>query len=363
MKICIDMRPALSRPTGVGTYLQNLVQALSEIDQQNEYHLFSSSWKERYKPVHYPPHFKIQDSRWPVRLLNFGWNHLSFPSIEFLLGTSVQVAHSPTPLIIPSRKARRVTTVHDLYFYTHPEHTVREMKDDYPKLVKKHCLRSDAVIAVSDYTKKQLVEVLGIPSSRIYTIKHGIDPFFLERAPVAQTTEVLERFIIPGPYLLFVGTQEPRKNLAMLLRACKNLGTDLFLVIAGAQGWGLEQMDFPKEVLLTGYLSKGDLRALYQRAAAVVFPSIEEGFGLPLLEGMASEVPVIASRIPAFQEVCNDSCLYFDPNDEQELMEQIRSLLHQHDLRENLVAKGRERVKKFSWKDSAQKTLDLYMSL
>ena len=363
MNICIDMRPALSRPTGVGTYLQNLVRALSEIDDQNEYFLFSSSWKERYNPVEYPSHFKIKDRRWPVRLLNFGWNHLSFPSIEFVLGTSVQVAHSPTPLVIPSRKARRVTTVHDLYFFTNPEHAVREMQKDYPKMVKKHCLRSDAIIAVSDHTKKQLVEMLEVPSSRIYTIKHGIDPFFLERAPVHQVAQVREKLTIPGPYLLFVGTREPRKNLDILLRAFRNLGEDLFLVIAGSQGWGLEQIQFPERVLLTGYVSKSDLRVLYQQAAAVVFPSIEEGFGFPLLEGMASEVPVIASRIPAFQEVCNDSCLYFDATEEQELTEQIRSVLHSSELREKLVSKGRERIKKFSWKDSAQKTLDLYMSL
>ena len=357
------MRPALSQPTGVGTYLQNLVKALSEIDQQNEYFLFSSSWKERYKPAGFPSNYKVEDRRWPVRFLNFGWNNLSFPSIEFLLGTSVQVAHSPTPLVIPTRKARRVTTVHDLYFFTHPEHTVREMKEDYPRMVKKHCLRSDAIIAVSDHTKKQLIEVLEVPSSRIYTIKHGIDPFFLERAPAHQQNEVRQKLKIPGPYLLFVGTREPRKNLAVLLRAFRNLGEDLFLVVAGSQGWGLEQVDFPERVLLAGYLSKDDLRALYQQAAAVVFPSIEEGFGFPLLEGMASEVPVIASRIPAFQEVCNDSCLYFDANDEQDLTEQIRSVLHNAELRQNLIGKGRERVKKFSWKDSAQKTLDLYTSL
>ncbi len=363
MNICIDMRPALSRPTGVGTYLQNLVQALSEIDQQNEYHLFSSSWKERYQPAQYPSRFKIHDRHWPVRLLNFGWNHLSFPPIEFVLGTTVQVVHSPTPLVIPSRRARSVTTMHDLYFYTHPAHTVREMKEDYPKLVKKHCLRSDAVIAVSDYTKKQLVELLGIPSSRIYTIKHGLDPFFLERPPAEQNRQVLEKFVIPGPYLLFVGNQEPRKNLPLLIRAYQNLGIDVFLVIAGPHGWGMEPIELPRGVLLTGYVSKSDLRALYQQAAAVVYPSIEEGFGLPLLEGMASEVPVIASRIPAFQEVCNDSCLYFDPNSELELTEQIRSVLQRNDLRQGLVAKGRERIKKFSWKDSAQKTLDLYMSL
>ncbi len=363
MNICIDMRPALSRPTGVGTYLQNLVHALAEIDQQNEYHLFSSSWKERYPPVSYAPNIKIHDRRWPVRLLNYSWNHFSRPFIESLLGTPVQVVHSPTPLVIPSRRARRITTVHDLYFYTNPDQVVREMKTDFPRMLKKHCLKSDAIIAVSDYTKRQLIELMGIPSSRVYTIRHGIDPFYVERASAADATEVLKRFAITGPYLLFVGTREPRKNLSLLLEAYRNLGDCISLVIAGTHGWGQEDVDLPKGVRLTGYLSKKDLRALYQQASAVVFPSLDEGFGLPLLEGMASGVPVIASRIPAFQEVANDSCLYFDPASQEELGVQIRSVIQDHDLRQTLIAKGRERIKKFSWKDTAQKTLDLYMSL
>jgi glycosyltransferase involved in cell wall biosynthesis len=360
MDICIDMRPALSRPTGVGSYLQNLVSALAAIDSQNQYHLFSSSWKERFPAVFYGSNFKIHDHRWPVRLLNYGWNHLSFPRIESLLKGSIDVAHSATPLVIPARNARIVTTVHDLYFYKHPEAVVREMQSDYPDLLKKHCLRSDAIIAISDYTKSQLIELLEIPSSRIYTIRHGVDPYYLARTP---SSDVLKRLEIPGPYLLFVGTREPRKNISVLLESYRNLNEEVFLVLAGPAGWGAEEKDFPKGVIVTDYLSKNDLRVLYQKASAVVFPSLEEGFGLPLVEGMASEVPVIASRIPATIEICNDSCAYFDPADAGELTEQIRAVLGNNELRERLIARGKERVKKFSWKETAQKTLDLYMSL
>src|SRR6476661_8105916 len=113
MKICIDMRPSLSKPTGVGIYLQNLVQALSELDHENEYHLFSSSWKERFRSDSLPSNFRMHDRRWPVRLLNYCWNHLSAPSIEFLVGTSLDVVHSSTPLVIPARRARKITTVYD----------------------------------------------------------------------------------------------------------------------------------------------------------------------------------------------------------------------------------------------------------
>lgn len=363
MNICIDMRPALSRPTGVGTYLQNLVGALAELDRQNQYYLFSSSWKERYPSDSYPANFRIVDRKWPVSALNYTWNHFSFPKIESLIGTDVQVTHSPTPLVIPSRTARSITTVHDLFFFTNPEHAIREMKTDYVRLLRKHCMKSNAIIAVSEHTKNKLVELLRIPSSQIYTIRHGIDPFYLERSCPENSSKVLERLRIRRPFLLFVGTREPRKNLGVLLEAVRTLGDRVSLVIAGQPGWGPDQPDVPENSIVTGYLPKSDLRALYQSAVAVVFPSIEEGFGLPLVEGMASEVPLIASRIPAFQEVCNDSCLYFDPLDVEELTEQIRSVLRNDSLRNTLISRGKERVKKFSWKNAAQKTLDLYMSL
>jgi alpha-1,3-rhamnosyl/mannosyltransferase len=362
MNICIDMRPALSHPTGVGSYLQNLIQALSQIDQTNQYHLFCSSWKERYPPVSHAENFKIQDRHWPVRILNYTWNHFSLPTIEALLGAPVEVVHSPTPLVIPSRTARSVTTVHDLYFYRNPGMVVREMKNDFPRLLKKHCLMSDAIIAVSDYTKRQLIELLNVPASRIYTIKHGVDPFFEERADTTDVGETIQRLKIPGPYLLFVGTQEPRKNLTILLEAYREFEGELYLVVVGPPGWGTE-INSSRGVILTGYLSKKDLRALYQKATAVVFPSIDEGFGLPLVEAMASEAPLIASRIPAFQEVCGDSCVYFDPSSSEELTQCIRSLIENESLRQNLIAKGKQRIKKFSWNDTAQKTLDLYMSL
>ena len=198
------MRPALSRATGVGVYLQNLVKALAEIDSENQYHLFSSSWSERYRNGSYGRNFHIHDQHWPGKILHFAWNRFSFPSIESMLGIHVDVAHSPSPLLIPSKGARRVTTVHDLYFYFHPEHTTREIQRDYPELVKKHCQQSDAIIAVSEYTRQQLVEHLQVASSRIYTIRHGSDPFFEERASDEEKKQVATAFALERPFFLFV---------------------------------------------------------------------------------------------------------------------------------------------------------------
>jgi len=359
------MRPSLSRPTGVGVYLQNLVRGLAHIDQENDYRLFSASWKDRFDDELNAKNFRISDHKWPVRVLNFSWNYLNSPAIEVLVGTSLNVVHSPTPLLIPARSARRVTTVHDLYFYTNPSEAVREMRNIFPRKVKEHSLRADAIIAISDYTKRQLIELLQIPSSRIYTIKHGIDPFFLECASEEEKRATAKKFHLPGRYLLFVGTQEPRKNLPVLVDAFQRMRErDIHLVIAGQPGWDIPPEQFQDErILQTGYVSKAEVRALYQLSLAVVFPSIDEGFGLPLLEGMASRVPIIASRIPAFKEVCNESCAYFEADRPDELAHVLDEVVTSAELRQQLIEKGSQRVKNFSWIETAKKTLELYKSL
>jgi alpha-1,3-rhamnosyl/mannosyltransferase len=255
--------------------------------------------------------------------------------------------------------------VHDLYFYTNPSETVREMRNIFPRKVKEHSLRADAIIAISDYTKRQLIELLQIPSSRIYTIKHGIDPFFLERASETEKCAALKKFRLPASYLLFVGTQEPRKNLPVLIDAFQRMrNRDVHLVIAGQPGWNTPPEQFQDErIHQTGYVSKTEVRALYQQSLAVVFPSIDEGFGLPLLEGMASRVPVVASRIAVFKEVCNESCAYFDADRPAELAHVLDEIIENSELRKELIEKGSQRVKSFSWTEAARKTQELYKSL
>src|SRR5262249_40320826 len=160
--------------------------------------------------------FQIRDFRWPVQVLNFAWNRLSWPPIESILKTRLDIVHCATPLIIPTKRARKITVVYDLHFLTHPEHTVREMQRDYSALIRRHCLLSDAVIAISEYTKQQLIQRLEIPASRIHTIHLAADAYFHERASPEEFTTIRQRLKLEGKYFLFVGTQEPRKNLPAL---------------------------------------------------------------------------------------------------------------------------------------------------
>ncbi len=365
MEICIDMRPALSSATGVGVYLENLVSALAEIDDQNQYHLFSSSWKERFPKKAYAPNFRIHDQRWPVNALNYAWNHFSWPSVELLLNRNLHVTHSPTPLLMPAKRARKITTVMDLHFYLHPEDTVREIRRDYPALAKQHCLKSDAIIAISEHTKQQLVAHLGIASSRIYTIHLGADLFYAEPSLQEEITLAKNRHGIRSPYFLFVGTQEPRKNLRTLLQAFHRFKEEIQLVLAGPEGWNTGSWSdlLTERVIRTGYVSRQDLRVLYQQSIALIMPSLEEGFGLPILEAMAAGTPVIASAIPVFEEIGGDSFLSFDPVKPQDLYAQMQALYSDSGFRQALVAKGKESVQKFSWHDTAHKTLEIYRNV
>lgn len=360
MKICIDMRPALSQSTGVGVYLQNLVGALAALDHGNEYHLFSSSWKERYTPAAFGPNFRIHDRRWPVGILNYTWNRWNFPAIESLTGSELDVAHSPGPLMMPARRALRVITVHDLYFYAHPETTSREIRRDYAALVKRHCEQSDAIIAISDYTRQQLTERLNIPPSRIYTIRHGADPFFAEAPAPGEQDRVCAKYNIRGPFFIFAGAREPRKNLPALLQAHRSLEPGTQLVLAGPRGG---EPSAGRDVVETGYVAREELRALYHQAIALVMPSRDEGFGLPILEALQSGTPVVASSIPAFHEVAGDAFLPVDAENVDSIADGMRRIRDDGSLRQQLIARGRERVRRFSWSEAAGKTLELYQNL
>lgn len=360
MRICIDVRPALSQSTGVGVYVLNLIRALAELDHTNEYHLFSSSWKVRYSHPDYGPNFIVHDMRWPVALLNYTWNRWGMPSIETLTRTSYDIVHSPNPLMVPSAGAHRVITVHDLYFYVHPEQTSGEIRRDYPALVKKHAEQSDAIIAISDYARQKLIDLLNIPPTRIYTIRHGVDPSFALAVPDQEWNRIREKYGIDRPFYLYVGAREPRKNLQSLLTAFDQLEPGMTLVVAGPPG---ESPLLLPGVIETGYVPRNHLHALYSRAVALVMPSFDEGFGLPILEALMAGTPVVASLIPAFYEVANNAFLPVDPNSVEGIAAGMRKVRDDSALRQSLIEIGRERAQKFTWSDTARKTLELYQNL
>jgi glycosyltransferase involved in cell wall biosynthesis len=360
----IDFRPALSRATGVGRYLQGLVSGLQEIDLETRYVLFSSSLKERPRPEPRPPNFQIVDRRLPVSVLNALWHRVGSPSLDWLAGSPIDVAHSPTPLRLPSRRARSIVTVHDLFFLDQPEATTREIRRDYVSLVRAHVRSADAVLAVSDTTAADVAARLDVPRERIHVAHHGLDERFLAAKPVENGGV---------PYVLAVATEEPRKNLATLVEAfaiLKRRGFDGTLKIAGGSGLDsgriadtIRKHALDRQIERLGYVDAAALPSLYRNARALVTPSLWEGFGLPLLEAMASRTPLVASDIPVHREVAGDAAVFVPPEDASAIASGIETIWTDAALRARLQEKGLVRVQKFSWVSSAKTTLALYREL
>ena len=354
MRILADYRPALRERTGVGEYLHNLVAAYAKT-HPDEVTLFSSSWKDR------PPAglaadlgVSVVDRRIPVRVLNLLWHRAAWPPIETLAG-DFDLVHAFHPLMIPARRAAQVVTIHDLFFLNHPENTTAEIRRDYPVLTARHARRADAIITPSLHVRNLVSERFGVPLDRIYACRPGAPSWrTLGRAPNVPR----------DGYLLFVGTLEPRKNLGALLDAytvLRRMRTNMpKLVIAGretpeAARW-LAQIAAPPlagHVELLGYVTQAGRETLFAGARALILPSLDEGFGLPVLEAMSAGVPVVVSNRGALPEVVGTSGVIVDPAQPDELATALASIIDDSDAAARWGTAGLERARSFSWATAA----------
>jgi glycosyltransferase involved in cell wall biosynthesis len=361
VRIVIDYRPALRARTGVGEHIHQVTSALAR-SGSDEITAFSSSWKDRLPAslASELPNVRLVDRRVPVGALNLAWHRLGWPPVEALAGGDYDIAHSPHPLLLPSRSAAQIVTIHDLHFLSHPERTSGEIRRDYPALVGAHAHRADGVIVVSRFVAGEVQRRFQIPAERIAVCPNGA-PEWKEPPAVASA----------GGYLLFVGTIEPRKNLQGLLDAYARLlsrRSDVpRLVIAGrADGDGqklLAAVDRPPlagHVECRGYVPANDREALYKGAQALILPSFDEGFGIPALEAMSAGVPVIVSNRAALPEVVGDAGLYIEPDDVESITAALARLIGDTELRATCAQRGLERAKEFTWAQTARRVRRAY---
>jgi glycosyltransferase involved in cell wall biosynthesis len=374
MRIGFDIRPFLREETGVGVYFKHLLFELARLDGENEYYLFSASWKDRFAPSKIPPFKKnhFRDMRWPVKSVNFLWHKLGRPRLDSVFKTELDLTHSPTPIILPT-KGKKIVTVCDLYFMDFPEKADREARTYFLKGIKRSLGEADGVITISEFTKKALMERFALAESRVKVTYLGLDEIYRE-APDARELETTRRvFDLPSEYLLFVGASEPRKNLLNLIDALAIVHQRykrIPLVMVGRKGDDHENLlakivarHIEPWTRILGYRSDHEVRNLYQGASAFVFPSASEGFGLPLIEAMACGVPVLASRVGAMPEVAGDAAHYFDPESPDDMAEKMIRLLEDEDLKKTLTEKGRSRAIEFRWEKTAAETLAFYRTV
>jgi glycosyltransferase involved in cell wall biosynthesis len=365
MDFGLDLRPSLSRPTGVGTYVLGLAGRMAALAPDDRFHYFSASMKERYPWRPWPKNVHLVDRRLPVRGLNFAWNRLGYPSLDRLVGASLDLVHSPSPLLIPTRRARRVVTLHDLFFLKHPDMVGADVQRDYVPLVRDHVRRADGVICVSEYTAAEARRLLEVPDEKIAVTPHGIDLVYREVPSASRVDEALRRLHLPHGGILYLGTEEKRKNLVTLVMAYMALARrrkDLPpLILAGpGSDWAQGGSQIGPQIRATGYLEKADVRALMAASAVLVLPSLEEGFGLPVVEAMAAGLPVVCSGGTALAEVAGDAALLVDPRDTRGLTHAIERVLDDPALARDLRERGLVRSRLYDWTDTAARTLAFY---
>lgn len=376
MKIGIDASLVVGERAGVGFYTACLIEALAALDRRNKYvlypffyHVFDPRFKELKKPA---SNFAVRFSRLPEKWVRCLWFRSGIPR-HWLIGNA-DVLHSTTYCCPYRHSGKLVMTIYDISFLHYPEH--------HTEANRIHCLKgtldgatmADRIIAISEHTKNDLVKYLNIPADRIVVTPLAARKDFHPRPEPEVRQHVRERWGLDSPYLLSVGTLEPRKNIRRLIRAFCSLPGEFQdshqLVIAGGKGWlssdiyrTVTKMGAASRIRFLGYVPDADLPWLYCGATCFVYPSLYEGFGLPPLEAMASGIPVVTSNTSSLPEVVGDAGLMVDPESEEDLRSAVVRVLSDSNLRREMSLRGLQRSALFSWGKTAAETLKVYESL
>ena len=350
---------------GIGTYVRRLVPALAKRDPSLEIKLFHARFPNAV-PERWTRTFWMEELPQSIRSLYPRWNLVGRPGLPHPLST-LDVVHGPSPASIPPAgpDQKLVITVHDIAFLAYPQHFPREWRTVFRLGLRAAVRRADAIVTPSRNTAEDLLNRTKVDPGRVHVIPLAASGDALPDGG----EQTLSRLKIHPPFLLFVGTLEPRKNLVRLIRAYRRAaasGIPHSLVLAGPLGWRHQQLHReialrgPGEILLTGELPGADLGALYRHASAFVYPALYEGFGLPVLEAMAHGLPVIASNTSSLPEVAGEAALGVDPESVREIAAAIEALLTDSALAEKLAARARARAERFSWDETARLTLQVY---
>lgn len=372
MKIAIDISQICYEGTGVATYTYLLVKNLLKNDSVNDYILVGNSFRQFSKlEGFYNSCRKINSRvssrffRIPQTVANLFGNKFHYPDMSLLIG-KVDIYHS-SDWIEPMVSSKKITTVHDLVIIRYPElsdpYIVQTQKKRL-SWVKKEC---NMVVTDSFATRDDLIKLLGFSHNKIQTVYPGIEEVF-SKTSNSEVQRVKMKYGINSDYILGVGTLEPRKNINRIISSYEifersqliiSKAIPIQLVFAGKPGWGAD-VKHSKNVKFLGLIEKYDLPALYSGAKFFIYPSLFEGFGLPVLEAFACGCPVITSSRGSLAEIATGAALLVDPESTDDISVNMVKLIVDDDLRSDLIKKGKDKSLKFNWKKTANKMIDLY---
>lgn len=380
MKIGVDIRVLMDKNySGVADYTSILLRELLKKDSSDNFSLFYNSFKDvsgRIGSFDYD-NVEIKKLSYPNKVFNYLLqSSLAYPKLDKLLG-GTDIFWSPhinfTRL---SKNTKHVLTIHDLSFLRYPEFFNRRKNFWHRALkIKNLAHEASAIVAVSENTRQDVIDLLGVSEEKVKTIYSGVNPA-LSLPSAEEAKKFIVRNNLNSRFILYLGTIEPRKNLAGLIYAYnrfrdENINlVDVQLVLAGAKGWrhrdifrAWENSPYRRDIKFLGYVSAAEKELLYQKAEVFIYPSYYEGFGLPVLEAMDRGLAVITSNVSSVPEVVADAALMLNPYDINELAKAMELMINNPDLRNNFIVAGKERSKLFSWEKTAEEYLALFRSI
>ena len=351
-----------AQPTGTATYCRSLVRSLAQLHAP---HRFLVCYRlSRLKNRH-----QFREPLEGISAPNFSVQPYQ-PPLTFWLPWQVDVFHNLGQRPPAFRFKREVVTVHDVFPISGGDYSTPDFQRKFSALLREAVERASRIVTLSEYTASQLALHCGVEKSRIRVVPGGVSP-----APQALSPSdaLRERARVVGDgheMLLMVGVIDNRKNAVNALRALQLLPPQYRLVLAGGNGYGSDAVHafiasqrLEQRVKLLGYVTSEALAALYQSASALLFPSLEEGFGFPVLEAMARGLPVVTSNTSSLPEVGGDAALYADPGDPHSIAQEVRRAVEDPDLRQEMIRKGALRARTFTWERTARETLRVYEEL
>lgn len=375
--IGIDYTAAVCQRAGIGRYTRNLVQALSTLestlDAETCYTLFVACRGDRQQDT-WPVNFRVRRVPISDRWLHIIWQRLRVPIPVQLATGRVDLFHSPDFVLPPLGRTPGILTVHDLSFLRVPDCFVQGFRVYLEKAVVRSIRRAVHILADSDSTRRDLIELLAVSPDRVSVLYPGVETRFHPIRDESLLGQVRARYSLPPQFILGLGTLQPRKNFARLVEAFGSALAhshpaldEVALVIGGGKGWMAEDISavarrigLGNRVQLLGFVDDDDLPALYSMAAAFAFPSLYEGFGLPVLEAMACGTPVVTADNSSLPEVAGQAALLVPATDIAALAEALFLLLTEDELSRALTVRGLEQANRFRWEKSAAQLQSVY---
>jgi glycosyltransferase involved in cell wall biosynthesis len=373
MRIGFDAKRAVQNNTGLGNYSRYIIDILSKYYSDNEYILFAPKELENSRlqtiisreniSFVYPSGIsKPFSSFWRTYGIK---KDIRKQEIEVFHGLSNEL-----PVGIENLGIKTIVTVHDLIFLRYPEYYKPVDRMIYRRKFERACKKADKIIAVSECTKRDIVTFFGIPETKIEVVYQGCHPDFRKKVSATTKTTVGHKYNLPSRFVLYVGSIEARKNLLLIVKALKHIPTDIHLVAIGKST--SYQSEVAKYALEAGTKSRlhilnnvpfGDLPAIYQSASLFVYPSFFEGFGIPIIEALSSEIPVIAATGSCLEEAGGADSVYINPDDDIEPAEKIMEILTDESLKKKMIAAGKIHMERFDEKRIAEQLIHIYQSI